>query len=185
MHVIPRRQHCRFILFFIFLILSLVVNSTASASVVIDTAGDILLGLLPVTAVGLTAIHKDLDGTIQFAKSAALTLGVTYGLKYTVDAERPNGGEYSFPSAHASVSFASAEFMRKRYGWEYGIPAYAAASFVAYSRVEADQHYTRDVVAGAAIGILSSFLFTDPYQKVHVQLTGDSRRAGINLSFAW
>ncbi len=34
------------------------------------------------------------------------------------------------------------------------VPAYAAASFVAYSRVESREHYPHDVVAGAGIGIL-------------------------------
>jgi membrane-associated phospholipid phosphatase len=185
MRPIPHRQNSRFIILSILLILSLVVNSNTNASDEIERAGDILQFVLPATAAGMTLIHKDLDGTIQFAESAALTMGVTYGLKYTVDAERPNGGKYSFPSGHTSISFASAEFIRKRYGWEYGIPAYAVASFVGYSRVEANQHYTRDAVAGAAIGILSSFLFTDPYQNVHVQLTGDSQSIGINLSCPW
>ena len=50
--------------------------------------------------------------------------------------------------------------MRERYGWGYGVPAYALASFVGYSRVESRQHYAPDVIAGAAIGILSSCLFT-------------------------
>jgi hypothetical protein len=65
------------------------------------------------------------------------------------------------------------------------IPANAVATFVRYCRVETNQHYTRDVAAGAAIGILSSLLFTDPYRKVTVQLTGDSQRIGINLSYPW
>jgi membrane-associated phospholipid phosphatase len=185
MRLIPHRQHSPFIILSILLILSPIVNSNVNASDGIEMAGDILQFVLPATAAGMTFIHKDLDGTIQFAESAALTMGVTYGLKYTVDAERPNGGRYSFPSGHTSISFASAEFIRKRYGWEFGIPAYAVASFVGYSRVEADQHYTRDVIAGAAIGILSSFLFTDPYQKVHVQMTGDSRSIGLKISCPW
>jgi len=185
MRLIPYRKNSRFIILSIILILSLVVNSNTNASDVIEKAGDILQYVLPLTAAGMTLVNKDLNGTIQFAESAALTVGVTYGLKYTVDAERPNGGKYSFPSGHTSISFASAEFIRKRYGWEYGIPAYAVASFVGYSRVEANQHYTRDVIAGAAIGILSSFIFTDPYQKVNVQLIGDSQSIGINLSCPW
>jgi len=104
--------------------------------------------ILPATAAGLTAGFKDSKGTLQFGESAALTLVATYGLNYAIEEERPNGGSHSFPSAHTSISFASAEFMRKRYGWNYGIPAYAAALFVAYSRVEARQHHTHDVIAG-------------------------------------
>jgi membrane-associated phospholipid phosphatase len=86
--------------------------------------------------------------------------GVTTGvLKYTVDETRPNGGAHSFPSGHASAAFTGAEFIRKEYGWGWGAPAYLAASFVAWSRVEADKHYTHDVLAGAAIGILANHDF--------------------------
>jgi len=122
----------------------------------ISSAGDVLQLVLPATAGGLTLGYRDWQGSWQLAESSALTLGVTYGLKYTVHETRPNGGSQSFPSGHTSISFSAAEFMRKRYGWEYGIPAYAAASFVAYSRVEAGEHHPHDVVDGAEIGIMSS-----------------------------
>src|ERR1043165_6053249 len=99
----------------------------------IETTGDILQFVLPGAAAGLTLANWDKDGALEFGESAALTLGTTYVLKYTVDEKRPNGGGQSFPSAHTSISFCAAEYMRKRYGLEYGIPAYALASFVAYS----------------------------------------------------
>lgn len=151
----------------------------------IATAGNVLQYVLPGTAAGLTLGHRDGKGALEFGESAALTLGVTYGLKYTVNEKRPNGGSQSFPSAHTSISFSAAEFMRKRYGWEYGIPAYAAASFVAYSRVEAGEHHPHDVVAGAAIGIVSSYIFTKPYKGWHVQADADGKYFGISLSRAW
>jgi membrane-associated phospholipid phosphatase len=110
---------------------------------------------------------------------------VTYGLQHTIDAKRPNGKPHSFPSGHTSISFASAEFVRKRYGWEYGLPAYALASFVAYSRVEAKEHYTHDVIAGAAIGIGSSYLFTRPYEGWHIQAEADHKYYGIRLNRTW
>jgi membrane-associated phospholipid phosphatase len=72
--------------------------------------------------------------------------------------------------------------MRKRYGWEYGIPAYAAASFVAYSRVEAREHYAHDVIAGAGIGILSSYIFTKPYKGWKVSGEGDTKGFGVRLT---
>jgi membrane-associated phospholipid phosphatase len=151
----------------------------------IETAGDILQLALPATAGLLTLGQKDWDGAIQFGESAALTLGVTYTLKYGVNETRPNGSDYSFPSGHTSISFCSAEYIRKRYGWEYGIPAYAAAAFVGYSRVEARKHYTHDVIAGAAIGIISSYIFTRPYKGWCVQAEGDSRYIGVRLSRSW
>lgn len=86
--------------------------------------------------------------------------GATTGiLKYAVDETRPNGERYSFPSGHATAAFTGAEFIRKEYGWRWAAPAYLAAGFVAWSRVEADKHYTHDVVAGAAIGILANHDF--------------------------
>ncbi len=152
----------------------------------IEVAGDVLACLLPATAGGLTVIHKDRKGTLQFAESTALALGSTFALKYAIREERPNHDDhYSFPSAHSSASFSSAEFLRKRYGWEYGIPAYAVAAFVAFSRVQAKQHYVHDVVAGAAIGIASSYLFTRPYEGWHVQAEVDTKFYGLRLSRSW
>jgi membrane-associated phospholipid phosphatase len=156
--------------------------SPASAKDGIETAGDILQFVLPGTAAGLTLLHRDGEGALEFGESAALTLGVTYALKYTVDEKRPNGGNQSFPSGHTSISFSAAEFMRKRYGWEYGVPAYALASFVAYSRVESGQHHAHDVIAGAGIGILSSYIFTRPYDGWNVELEADGKYYGFRLS---
>jgi membrane-associated phospholipid phosphatase len=165
---------------------SLIAGNPAHAGDDIQLAGDVLVVVLPALAGGLTLGYKDREGALQFAESAALTLGTTFSLKYTVKEERPNGKDnHSFPSAHASVSFASAEFVRKRYGWEYGVPAYAAASFVAYSRVEANQHYSRDVLAGAAIGIGSSYLFTRSYAGWQVQADADTMYYGLRFCRAW
>jgi membrane-associated phospholipid phosphatase len=167
------------------LLLLLASRWPASAGDDIQTAGDVLQFVLPATAGGLTLGYQDYKGTLQFGESAALTLGVTYGLKYAVSERRPNGGGQSFPSAHSSISFSSAEFLRKRYGWEYGLPAYAAASFVAYSRVESSEHHPHDVIAGAAIGILSSYIFTKPYKGWHIQAEAGEKYYGIRLSRSW
>ena len=167
------------------LLLDLIAVAPARAGDSIAEAGDILQYVLPATAGGLTLGYRDWTGSLQLGASVAVTLGVTYGLKITVNETRPNGGSESFPSAHTSISFCSAEFMRKRYGWEYGIPAYAAASFVAYSRVEAREHYAHDVIAGAGIGILSSYLFTRPYKGWLVQLDSDGKYFGLRISRAW
>ena len=44
--------------------------------------------------------------------------------------------------------------LQSNYGWQVGIPAYAAAGFVAASRLNEDRHYLSDVVFGAALGIM-------------------------------
>lgn len=160
---------------------TLLSGGKASAGDAVETAGDILQFAIPATAAGLTLSHRDGQGALQFGESVAVTVGVTYILKYAIDAPRPDSGGQSMPSGHTSISFAGAEFMRKRYGWEYGVPAYAAASFVAYSRVEANRHYPRDVIAGAGIGILSSYIFTRPYKGWNLSIEGDTKSFGVRL----
>jgi membrane-associated phospholipid phosphatase len=168
------------------MLLTLLVGRPACARGGVEVTGDVLTAALPAAASALIVASKDGEGAVQLAESAALTAGTTFILKYTVREERPNKEDrHSFPSLHSSASFASAEFIRKRYGWEYGIPAYAVASFVAYSRVEAKQHHSGDVVAGAAIGILSSYLFTRPYQGVQVRAEADHGYYGLRLTRAW
>jgi membrane-associated phospholipid phosphatase len=169
-------------LWFVELLLCIITSLDTRAGDNIQSAGDALQYVLPVTAAGLTLWYKDGGGALQFGESAAVTLGVTYGLKYAVNERRPNGGNHSFPSAHSSISFSSAEFMRERYGWEYGIPAYAAASFVAYSRVESREHYAHDVIAGAGIGILSSYIFTRPYKGWNASVEGETKSFFVTLS---
>jgi hypothetical protein len=156
-----------------------------SAGGAIESTGDILQFVLPATAGGMTIGYRDWEGSLQFGESVALSMGVTYGLKYAVNETRPNGGHQSFPSGHSSISFTAAEFIRKRYGWWYGIPAYAGASFVAYSRVEAHEHYPHDVIAGASIGIVSSYIFTRPYKGWHVQAEATDKYWGLSLSRNW
>jgi hypothetical protein len=81
----------------------------------------------------------------------------TYALKYAINAKRPNGNGQSFPSGHAASAFMGAEFIRKHYGLGWGIPAYGAAAWVGYSRVESRKHYWRDVVGGALVGIAANY----------------------------
>ena len=81
---------------------------------------------------------------------------IAQGLKYTVPRKRPDGGHYSFPSGHASATFATADVLLQRFGWKAGLPAYSGAVWIAVSRVAQRQHYLSDVIAGAAIGIASA-----------------------------
>ena len=78
---------------------------------------------------------------------------ITQGLKYSVDRKRPDGGRYSFPSGHSASVFATAEVLRRHFGWKVGLAAYAGAAYVATSRLSERQHYLSDVVFGAAVGI--------------------------------
>jgi Membrane-associated phospholipid phosphatase len=80
---------------------------------------------------------------------------LTQGIKVAVHRTRPDQGNYSFPSGHASSSFATATVLQREFGWKFGLPAYAAASYVAGSRVQGNRHYASDVIFGAAVGIVA------------------------------
>ncbi len=94
-------------------------------------------------------------------------------------------GTVPFPSGHTSTTFQSASFIQRRYGWKYGIPAYALAAFTGYSRINAQKHDGWDVLAGAVVGIGSSYLFTTPYQKEHMELTLSSWQNQRLLGFTY
>jgi membrane-associated phospholipid phosphatase len=79
---------------------------------------------------------------------------LTRVLKVAVDRERPDGGGHSFPSGHASATFATAGVLGAHFGWRVAIPAYAIAGFVGWARVRDDQHWATDVAAGATIGAI-------------------------------
>lgn len=92
-------------------------------------------------------------------------MGTAYGLKHLVHEQRPDHTDFqSFPSEQSALAFSSAAFMWDRYGWEYGLPAYAAASFVGFARVDTRHHHWWDVVTSAEIAWLYSRLITTRYQ---------------------
>jgi hypothetical protein len=80
---------------------------------------------------------------------------LTIGIKAATRRSRPEGSGYSFPSGHTTVSFASATVLQRHFGWKVGLPAYAAATYIAASRVEMKKHYLSDVAFGAALGIVA------------------------------
>ncbi len=157
----------------------------AIASDTIETSGDVLQLLIPGVAFGATVYLNDTEGRTQFYKSFVTNLAVTHGLKYTIPKKRPNGSDKSFPSGHTSAAFQGAAFIHKRYGWKYSIPAYLGAAFVGYSRVESDNHYVEDVLAGAVIGTVSSFYFTEPYSGVTLAPFSENGEYGINVGKSW
>ncbi len=151
----------------------------------VSRAGDVGAILLPVGAAGGALLAKDHRGLGQLAEAYASAMAVVYVLKPLVDRTRPDGGHQSFPSGHAASAFAGAAFLQIRYGWRYGIPAYAVASFVGYSRVESKRHYTSDVLAGAALGIAANLVFTHHREHVSVAVDAGRGHAGTFIAVTW
>ncbi len=133
-----------------------------------ETAGTGVAIALPIIAGGVTLLKHDRVGTVQLAVTTALTVGTAYGLKHLVRQCRPfakpcgpgSSNWDSFPSDTAALAFAPAQFLWQRYGWEYGVPAYAAAGFAGWSRVDARKHNWGDVAASAGISLLYNEIVT-------------------------
>ncbi|WP_437397657.1 phosphatase PAP2 family protein [Flagellimonas lutimaris] len=127
----------------------------------------------------VTVLAKgDKEGFWQLGKSVGANLTATWILKYAINKPRPEGRTdgHAFPSGHTSFAFQGASFLQRRYGWKYGIPAYAVAAFVGYSRIEGvnDRHDGWDVLGGALTGIATTYLFTTPYMQEHVEMSFQS-----------
>ena len=151
-------------------------------------AGDLLQVAIPVIALGATLTHDhETDGAKQLVKAMVTTQLSTIALKKITHEQRPNGHCCdSFPSAHTAMAFTGASFIHKRYGLKYAIPAYVAATYVGYSRVHVKAHYTKDVLAGDALGAASSFYFTKPYKGFNVEPTAyRGGGLGVSLSKTW
>lgn len=131
-------------------------------------SGDVLVALVPAACLATTLARQDWQGLKQGVFTGVTTVGMTYALKYLVKKERPDGSDrHSFPSMHTSVSFAGAAFLQRRYGWQWGIPAYLLSAYVGWSRVYGKKHDGWDVLAGAALGVGSGYLFTRPFARQH------------------
>lgn len=154
----------------------------------IEIVGDVIQIAIPSEAFIATFYLDDTQGQYQFYKSFATNLGITYILKYSINETRPdNSNDRSFPSGHTSASFQGAAFIHKRYGLKYAIIPYLGASFVGYSRIVSKKHYLHDVIAGAVIGVASSFYFTTKYKdkiiKPIVYNMQNTTLYGINIIF--
>lgn len=135
-------------------------------------------------ALGVPAVQRDWPGDFQAGGSILLAGGAAYGLKHAFPEERPDRSDHrSFPSGHSAEAFAAAATLENRYGWKAGLPAFAAATFVAAARVEARKHHWYDCLAGAAIGTSSGLLLTHRHDdRVRLVPWGDSKGASLALA---
>ena len=106
----------------------------------------------------------DEDRRIPFARACAAVAAaytVNQLIKLAVGRRRPNladlpplirtGTQVSYPSAHASTSFAGARSLA-RVVPTAGPALYGAATAMALSRTYVGVHYPSDIVAGAVLG---------------------------------
>jgi len=134
--------------------------------------------ILPVgipTAMGIYALVKKdqplLKDAIYIGTSVIEAVGITYGLKYAFDRQRPfvkypdkvhpieAEDSPSFPSGHTAAAFSLATSLSITYPkWYVIAPSAVWACGVGFARINQGVHYPSDVLAGAAIGVGCAFV---------------------------
>ncbi|MDD2899284.1 MAG: phosphatase PAP2 family protein [Desulfuromonadaceae bacterium] len=141
--------------FLIFTALSLPAEPAGAGNGPTIVATDILTAVVPLTGLAVAYFTDDIEGQKQWLRNTGvnqvLISALRLGFNETSLGERPNGNHYGFPSGHVAFVMSGATFLGERYGWKWGAPAYAAAAYVAYTRVEEDKHHWRDVIAAGAL----------------------------------
>lgn len=153
----------------------------------IETAGNVLKIAVPVAGGAIALTRKDSEGALQLGVSWAGTYAISFLLQQAIKEQRPDGSGWdSFPSDSTSTAFAAASSIEARYGWNYGLPAYLAAAFVGYSRVEAEKHHWGDVAAGAVLGWAVGQIVTKRASAApEIQAFADSSGARFNMRWNW
>jgi len=114
------------------------------------------------------------------------------GLKHLIGRPRPkfvHSGEWqfapswasgldSFPSGHATASFAVATVLAKRFP-AFGPLCVSIAAFVALSRVLRGSHFPTDVLGGAVLGVLSGSIASAPLKQWRTSLQAGLWHAAV------
>lgn len=156
----------------------------AHARSVTEEIGDAFQVIVPAYAFGMAVNEKDWGGVKEFAHSFLAMEASVQGLKLIIDERRPDGSDTnSFPSGHTAAAFSGATFIHKRYGIKRAIIPYLMAAFTGYSRIAADRHYFHDVLAGAAISSLFTWVFVSKYDDVQIAASPDSVSVRFHTTF--
>lgn len=111
-----------------------------------------------------------------------VTQSLTYGMKLSVRRHRPTGECCSFPSGHASVTFATASVLERHFGYRAAWPTFVIAGYVAVSRLHDDRHFLSDVLFGSALGVASGWTVVGRHGRDRYSLVPVKTRGGVMLA---
>src|SRR5690348_3654371 len=117
-----------------------------------------LVALFALDAFGEESKDKLEKHIIEAAAAALLLNAVVLPLKNIYMRPRPNGKPKSFPSNHTATSFLGSELLRQELKDKHLASSYAGyiiSAGTAMLRLYHNKHWFSDVLAGAALGILS------------------------------
>ncbi len=148
----------------------------------------------PVSMFAVSLINNDMQlraNAFKMVGSLVITAVLTEVIKRTVNRDRPfvtypldvfpntiDETGKSMPSGHTAFAFTTATSLFTAYPkWYIGLPLYAWATSVGYSRLYLGQHYPSDVLMGAIVGTGSALASNWLYQKMARKKA--SKKAGV------
>jgi len=171
-------------------------GSNSSADDASGYMADALAGTAIITAFSTSGGPRDgwggpkLKGVLAETSAALVAGGITSVLKDTINRKRPDDSDHrSMPSAHASAAASFAVLTNRNLDSINMAPGTrkvlkysttAITGLTAWARVESEDHYPSDVLAGAALGhfitavLHDSMMGLDSPVQVGVKLDGDS-----------
>jgi len=163
--------------------------NAAIADTKLETLGTGVAVAVPVIAGGIALFKHDKVGVAELVVETGLTVGTAYALKQFVRERRPDGSDFhSFPSETTALSASGSSFLWGRYGWQYGLPAFAATQFVSYTRIDAKKHHWYDTLTSSAIAAGYGYVVTTPFKKrynIETSLSAAPDGGFVNMSYNW
>ena len=149
----------------------------------------LLAGWVAGTALGSSGLQRASGHALVAASVAGVTVTA---LKFAFGRQRPSSGfdadhydlfqpgDASFPSGHTAIAFSVATSLSRdiKGRWD-DVALYSAASLTGFARMNDNKHWLSDVVAGAAVGIVSGRWATRGNRQVSAGPSG----VVVNLRF--
>jgi hypothetical protein len=164
-------------------------------SVVLRQFGEYSYQVPVLAGVYALSLWTENDHLHEFSVAAFSAYGLTaistVAIKGVTNTSRPTtqfeNGHYGFPSYHAASSFCLAAVIEEYYGWQVGLPAYALAGLVGWSRIDQREHDLSDVLFGSVLGFVigKTVAATHLDRRANMQITpyydAQNRAAAVSL----
>jgi membrane-associated phospholipid phosphatase len=164
-------------------------------SVVLRQFGEYSYQVPVLAGVYALSLWTENDHLHEFSVAAFSAYGLTaistVAIKGMTNTTRPTtqfeNGHYGFPSYHAASTFSLAACIEEYYGWQLGLPAYALAGLVGWSRIDQREHDLSDVFFGSVLGFVigKSVAAAHLDRRANMQMTpyydAQNRAAAVSL----
>ncbi|MBQ6110032.1 MAG: phosphatase PAP2 family protein [Alphaproteobacteria bacterium] len=165
------------------ILLSMICKNACAISA-LEELGNYTQVMVPTYAFGMAISENDFESVRQFIYSFGSMELTVFGLKSAIKEPRPDKSDKnSFPSGHTASAVSGAAFIHKRYGIKRAIIPYMMAGFTGYTRIRAEKHHFHDVVAGAAISGLFTWMFVSRYDGMQVSASPEAIKMDFKTEF--